>query len=392
MQFEIEEIKYLITLFTTVAAGLWAFWKYWQERKDREQQRQEDRLIQEYQRNVENLYSEDESQILGAVAGLDVYLENEERKWNVINILINRLYTENDSDVVSAIGSKLIDLINKLEMVTWTSTLRSKITDKDDRSMEKVKEVLEKLIDLNREFNRRMAKIGEDIDETEEEDFHDFRKSKRIGEAKKLFESVLQDFVQLDEKINNPDSSPSRTVRPLEQRWHEYQQIIEQEYRLEWRIEITSDIISKMLRSKRLQSLADISFWDNKLLETILHEVAFDTINIYDSSIEKCKLRETNFESARLYSTEFSQTSFERISRFRNCYIRKSIFFDKTGFYGTQFHNTRFRRCTFSHVKFQEARFEDCKFEKVIFQDCRFISAVFQDCKMEQVLFFNCTL
>lgn len=296
-----------------------------------------ERDVKSYQENVKNLFSQDKEILLSAIATLGYYKDKKRYRNDVIDILINRLYTELDYDVTNAI-------IAELSQVSTNNELNK---------------ISQKLLDINRSFVIQSTPL----------------KSRKEVVAR-IHQRLKVEYIEQLEKTKDLDDDiiqqQNEYLNEKRQEYLHYDDLLE--YRLFWHKQIVSHAIAILLLEANRQGLTKahkLRFYSN----------SFCYCQIFDITLMVCSIKYTDFMHTRLQEVKSPKTEIST-SYFESALLREC----------------RFEEGKISHVEFINTKLDGVDFGKVEFEEVYFIGVEMNNCKfdntngLDPLLFYNCTI
>ncbi|MBD2359458.1 pentapeptide repeat-containing protein [Tolypothrix sp. FACHB-123] len=318
-------IEILVPLIPAIAAAIWGYIKYADERD-----------IKIYQENVKELFSSNKDILLSSIATLGFYKDKKKYKKNVIDILINRLYTELDYDLINAIVTELSQISTKNELILISRSL----------------------LDINRNFvvqalpiNERKKCIESVCEQAEKDYLYQLNKFEDFGE---------QTVQQQRDYLNNKRRD-AQYLNDLHQ------------YKLGWHKQVISDALAMLLLEGNRRNLTkDFS------------------LNLYYNSIHYSQFFNVRLKCLYIEFSEFISSSLLEI--FVGTLLVRSSFFGD----GSLIRLCTFKTGQLSNVEFIDSKLDNVVFENVSFQDVYFIRTelnhcIFRNVKgLDPLLFYSC--
>ena len=318
-------IEILIPLIPVIATATWGYIKYADERD-----------VKIYQENVRDLFSSDKNILLSSIATLGFYKDKRKYKRNVIDILINRLYTELDHDLINAIVKELSQISTKNELIL----------------------ISQSLLDINRNFVVQSLPISErgerlkDVCHQAEKDY--------LEQLKKL-EQLGEETVQQQKSYINSKRRDAQYLNDLHQ------------YKLGWHKQVISDALAMLLLEGNRRNLTE-DF----------------SLSLYYNSIHYSQFFNIRLKGLHIEFSEFISSSLQEI--FVGNLLIESTFFGE----GSLIRLCNFQQGQLSSVEFMDAKLDSVVFENVNFEDVYFIRTEFNNCifrntkGLDPLSFYSC--
>src|SRR5882672_9070490 len=100
------DLLWIVGVISGLVAGIWAFYRFVYEKK-----------LERFKEASTNIFSDNEDQVLAAVANLGVFKRDFLFERNTIDVLLSRLYLELNYNITNAITNALIQFSNRRELL-----------------------------------------------------------------------------------------------------------------------------------------------------------------------------------------------------------------------------------------------------------------------------------
>jgi hypothetical protein len=329
----IAYLEIMIPLLAALVTAAWGYKKFLDERD-----------FKSYQENVKNLFSSDKEVLLSAIATLGFYKDKKRYSDDVIDILLNRFYTELDYDVINAVIMELSQVSTKDEIVY----------------------ISQKLLDINRNFVIQKSPTQE-----------------RRKAIEGIYNTLEVQYFEQRKRAGNPDDDITQQQKKyLNEKRNEllhYNDLLE--YKLAWHEQMVSDALGmSLLQANRRGVTRDfkLTFYGNSISYSQLYNIV----------LGQWIIRFTDFTSTSLQEISSSKISIFS-STFKNCTVRRCCF--KEGkISNVEFINTKLDTVTFKNIEFEDVYFIGVELNNCDFKDARGLNPLlFYNCKITASCSFN---
>jgi hypothetical protein len=367
---------WIVVVIGGLAATWWEFRKIrYTKKQEFEKSRYEGKLTK-FKETNENLFKTTKTEVLAAIATLNVFKSDPEFEKNTIDVLLNRLYTELDYDVINAILSTLIQESNINELIYIANGLQ----------------------DINRNFFIQDYPMRQRMT-----DIINASASLKKGEATRN-----QPGAEKTEGHQPPnDDLFAENKAEVSARYNaEFKELFSYyKYRNVWHKQVTADAYAMFMRKASLANREDelvMTLFQNDFNYVYMAEVkatkvrmersafGFATfVKVYFNNIES---QENSFRKSQTFDCAFkkgsiTKTTFEGIKMEQTVFEHLSMidctFKQEQPDYKTKITNCTFRNLKLSNVSFALVDFSGTKFEQVEFSGCSFRSADFANTQFE---------
>ena len=316
-----DYLKIVLPILATLITALWGIIKYFKER-----------TLKTYSESIKSLFSDDKKVVLSTIATLDFFKNKKSYKNNVIDILVNRLYTELDYEIVNAIITELSQVSNEKEF----------------------KYISQKLLDINRNFELQSSQIN--------------KRYETLNKAnKEIYERY--DQIPIEDKIKDEELKfiieSKRITRSYE---------VLSKYQLNWHKQIVGEAFAMLLleaNRKKITENLDLKLFENNMSGT----------HLFNFRLNNLRLLYAAFKDASLQELFVKNIQFEH-AFFENAIIRRCAF-NGGKISNAEFVNTKLDWITFDNIEFEDVYFIGVEFNKCTFTNVKGIN---------KKLFFNCRI
>lgn len=323
-------------IISGIVAGLWAFYRFVYEKK-----------LERFNKAATNIFSNNEDEVLAAVANLGVFKKDYFFEKNTTDVLLTRLYKELNYNITNAITNALIQFSNRRELLE----IANAILGINRNFFFQTRPYEDMLGDIKREYK----KVRE-LKQKEEQSKANFEIEEEKEILEKRYTRYSEEFLKLNDKVA---------------------------YELTWHRQITADTYARIIRRasglkisrsvvflnylKQIFANWDFHFYGPKL--TIeLYQNPFAYIHFVQFKTKHCSIKRCGLEYGLLADIEFNNiydiygTSFSGSTiidcQFNKGIIRQSIFLD------SRLRNISFKKIQFADIYFAGCSFDNCSFEK----------------------------
>jgi hypothetical protein len=338
--FQGANLAWLIGIISGIVAGLWAFYRFVYEKK-----------LERFNNAATNIFSNNEDEVLAAVANLGVFKRDYFFEKNTTDVLLTRLYKELNYNITNAITNALIQFSNRRELLE----IANAILGINRNFFFQSKPYKDMLADIKTEYqNVKELKAGEKKEGVfaieEENDILD-----------KRYARYSEEFLKLNEKVA---------------------------YELTWHKQITADTYARIIRrASALRIPRSVVFlnylkqiilnWDfhfyGPLLSIELYQNPFAYVHLVQFKTKYCSIKRCGFEYGLLADIEFNNIneiydSFFDGSSIIDCHFNKGVI--RRSFIV----NSRLRNVKFTKISFYDIYFVGCIFDNCSFEACEGLS------------------
>lgn len=329
---------WFIVILGSMTAAWWEFRKLrYTKKQEFEKARYESKLTK-FKETNEKLFTTAKAEVLAAIATLSIFKKDPELEKNTIDVLLSRLYTELDYDIINSILTTLIQDSDRNELLNIADGLQ----DINRSFLIKEAPMSQRISDLNAAIQKLEKSMSEF--ETNPGDYRNHVKTK--GKENELETEIY---------LRNKDK--------LLQRYNdEFSELFAfQKYKTVWHKQVTADAYAMFMRKAHLANgSADLQM---RLFQNDFNWVYMAEVSTTKTCIER---------SAFGYSVLVKVTM-------------QDIIANATSFQKSQFYQCRFYRGTMHDIDFSNAKFNDTVFEEIEFTNCKFKVA-----DLYSVKFINC--
>lgn len=337
---------WIVGIITAAITGIFSLRKVRYEKREENNKLREDKKmeseklryekrLEKFKETNESLFKDKKQEVLAAIATLSIFKRDPEFEKNTIDVLLSRLYTELDYDIINSILTTLIQESDREELLYIADGLQ----------------------DINRNFfvkespmNQRISDINTAI--------------KSINRSKKLFEddSVAYELQEKEKKVEYELflSNKDNVIKKYNEDFSEL--FAYQKYRHIWHKQVSADAYATFMRKAYLA---------NKKAELHLKLFQNDFNYVYMAEV---KTTSTSVERSAFGNSTFVKVVLDQIHSYRNSFV------------GSQLFQTSFKNGTMKNTVFSNVKFEDVIFENIEFENCSFFTADFKTTS-----FINCT-
>lgn len=314
---------WIIAILSATIGSWWALKKLRYEKR-----------LEKFKETNANLFKEKKQEVLAAIATLSIFKRDPEFEKNTIDVLLSRLYTELDYDIINSILTTLIQESNREDLLYIADGLQ----------------------DINRNFfvkdypmNQRISDINSSI--------------KKLDESIKQFSANAAAYSDL---IQSKQVEAEIFIRNKELVYKQYDAdfgdlFAFQKYKLVWHKQVTADAYVMFMRKAHLAQkggelamnlfqndfnyvyMAQVSTTDTKIVRSafgysLFVEVNLENVYLYKNSFSRARVFQTSFKNGRIEDNHFSYVNFENVV----------------------FENIEFKDCTFLSADFRKTSFINC--------------------------------
>lgn len=315
---------WIIGVLSTLITGWWALKKLRYEKR-----------LEKFKETNANLFKDRKQEVLAAIATLSIFKRDPEFEKNTIDVLLSRLYTELDYDIINSIISTLIQDSNRDDLLYIADGLQ----------------------DINRNFFVQVFPMNQRVSD--------------LNEAIKKLETGSKEETL---PVVTPDNEPQEKNTESEIYLYNKNEVIKQynedfldlftlqKYKLVWHKQVTADAYAMFLRkaylAKRGGSIS-MRLFQNDFNYVYMAEVTTTETRIERSAFGRATFAEVHFENIYAFKSSFSGAQILQSS----------------------FKNGKMKNISFSQVKFEEVLFENIEFENCSFDTTDFKACTFKNCK-----------
>jgi uncharacterized protein YjbI with pentapeptide repeats len=330
-----DKTPWIIAAVSAGIGGWWAFKKIQYEKR-----------LEKFKETNANLFKDKKQEVLAAIATLSIFKRNPEFEKNTIDVLLSRLYTELDYDVINSILSTLIQDSNRKELIYIANGLQ----------------------DINRNFFIQKYPTDQRVNEVN-------NALLRLDDTMRLFSTpeyidlVTKGKVDVELFVKNKDKIVSMYEEDF------INLVSTHKYKLNWHKRVTADAYGIFLRKAYLANKAKEEELIVNLFQNDFNYVYMAGFKTTETIISRSALASALFAEVEFYKNNISRTDFFA-----------SIFSDSGFYHGT------IADSIFEKNKFEGIIFRNIQFEKTKFMGCTFNNAEFINCTgLTQEHFINCT-
>jgi|GEM_PF-1370068 len=150
------------------------------------------------------------------------------------------------------------------------------------------------------------------------------------------------------------------------------------------------------IQSKERKFCKDQQFLHSSLIESEMHRLFFEKVDLVRSTLENYKLLDSVFEECLMQHCNLYEVSFQNLDILR-CAIESSEIKSRVDFVNLDFKNCSFSGnrldLAFVNCSFEECLFQDNELERLVFENCDLVACEFQSnsghlqlvrCKLEE--------
>ena len=312
---------WIIGVLSTLITGWWALKKLRYEKR-----------LEKFKETNANLFKDRKQEVLAAIATLSIFKRDPEFEKNTIDVLLSRLYTELDYDIINSIISTLIQDSNRDDLLYIADGLQ----------------------DINRNFFVQVFPMNQRVSD--------------LNEAIKKLENGLKAETL---PVVTPDNEPQEKNTESEIYLYNKNEVIKkynedfldlftlQKYKLVWHKQVTADAYAMFLRKAYLAKKGgsiSMRLFQNDFNYVYMAEVT---------------TTETHIERSAFGRATFAEVHFENIYAF------------KSSFSGSQILQSSFKNGTMKNISFSQVKFEEVLFENIDFENCSFDTTDFKACSFK---------
>lgn len=320
--FTSSETPWFMALIIGGVSGWWALKRYRYEKH-----------LEKFKETNANLFKDRKQEVLAAIATLSIFKRNPEFEKNTIDVLLSRLYTELDYDVINSILSTLIQDSNRKELLYIARGLQ----DINRNFFVQDYPTKQRVNDLN----KAISKMEYSLQQASSPDYY-----KLITDGKAEMESFLRNKDQLLAQYNQDFINLASLHK----------------YKLAWHKQVTADAYAMFLRKAYLSN-------PEEHLSVRLFQNDFNYVYMAEVKITETSISRSALASAIFAEVEFAKNNISR----------------------TDFFGSVFTQSGFSEGKIIDSIFEQNSFTQVQFKNIHFVNTQFTNCKFESTQFINCT-
>lgn len=347
---------WIVGIITAAITGIFSLRKVRYEKREENNKLREDKKmeseklryekrLEKFKETNESLFKDKKQEVLAAIATLGIFKRDQEFEKNTIDVLLSRLYTELDYDVINSILSTLIQDSDRNELLNIADGLQ----------------------DINRNFfiqEHPMRQRINDVDDAVKK----IEMSSEIYKTEEYYKNVKQNLADAEVFVKNKEDALAKYKS-------DFQELIAlHKYKLKWHKQVTADAYAMFLRKAYLAN-------KNGELTVRLFQNDFNYVYMAEVTTTETSISRSALSSATFAKVDFNKTNFQKndfyASRFYECgfrtgIINASIFeanhFDDVIFENIHFETTGFLNCTFTNTKFlncsglTQDSFTDCRY------------------------------
>jgi uncharacterized protein YjbI with pentapeptide repeats len=337
------DFLWLVGILSGMIGGIWAFYRFVYEKK-----------LERFKQATTNIFSDNEDEVLAAVANLGVFKRDFLFERNTIDVLLTRLYKELNYNITNAITNALIQFSNRRELLY----IASEILSINRNFFFQTSPYQLMLNDVKKQYTR--IKNIRDNQLQEVDDFVDIESEKELMEKRlSLYNS---DFLKMNEKVA---------------------------YELKWHKQITGDTYARIIRRagalRMTKSIIFLNYikqilfnWDfhfyNRKINVDLYQNPFSNVHLVQFKTNRCSMRRCGFEYALLADIDFND-----IKEIYDCLFQKTLVtdcnFNKGLINESVFIDVEFRNISFNRIEFRDIYFANCNLTKTAFSNCTGLTA-----------------
>ncbi|XVJ66944.1 MAG: hypothetical protein HEQ40_12530 [Lacibacter sp.] len=316
-----SETPWFMALIIGGVSGWWALKRYRYEKH-----------LEKFKETNANLFKDRKQEVLAAIATLSIFKRNPEFEKNTIDVLLSRLYTELDYDVINSILSTLIQDSNRKELLYIASGLQ----DINRNFFVQDYPTKQRVNDLN----KAISKMEYSLQQANTPDYNQL-----INDGKVEIESFLRNKDQLITQYNQDFINLASLHK----------------YKLAWHKQVTADAYAMFLRKAYLSNPEEhlsVKLFQNDFNYVYMAEIKITETTVSRSALASAIFAEVEFAGNNISRTDFFASVFNQ-SGFYEGKIKDSIF-----------ERNSFTEATFKNIHFTNTQFTNCKFESTKFINC----------------------
>ncbi len=330
-------LVYVVGIISGVVAGIWAFYRFVYEKK-----------LERFKEASTNVFSDDEDQVLAAVANLGVFKRDFFFERNTIDVLLTRLYKELNYNITNAITNALMQFSNRRELLY----IAGEILGINRNFFFQTRPYKDMLVDINFQYER--------IKKIKDNNLTDIYQLKEIEKETAIIDKRMErygsEFMRLNEKVS---------------------------YELLWHKQITADTYARIIRrAGALKIPASVIFlnylkqillsWDfhfyGRRIPLNIYQNAFAYVHLVQFKTTTCSILRSGIENATIADITFNNIhdiydSVFNKSSFNDCIFNKGVI-RQTLMLSINFLNTHFNKIDFRDVFFMNTNFTNCSFSE----------------------------
>jgi hypothetical protein len=315
---------WIIGIISAAVTGWWALKKIRYEKR-----------LEKFKETNESLFKEKKQEVLAAIATLSIFKRDPEFEKNTIDVLLSRLYTELDYDIINSILTTLIQDSNRSELLYIADGLQ----DINRNFFIQENPMNQRIIDLNAAIQK--------IEKTETEYIRDQQNYKELLGKKEVEPEVfLRNKNVLLQKYN--------------EEFHEVFAL--QKYKLVWHKQVTADAYAIFMRKAYLTNRSgDLQM---RLFQNDFNWAYVAEVNTTNTCIERSAFGYSLFVKVTMQNIIALDTSFVKSKFFQSRFVggtMTEVDFSNVVFHDTVFEKIHFERCKFKVADFYSVKFINCK-------------------------------
>ena len=262
---------WVIVTISGIISAIWGFRKLQLEKKDEKEKLLYQNRLEKFKETNENLFKQNKQEVLAAIATLSIFKQDEDFEKNTIDVLLSRLYTELDYDIINSILSTLIQDSNKEELIYIAGGLQ----DINRNFFIQDTPMKQRIVDINKVISTLYTSI-------EKQNTPEF--SQLVADKKADPEIFIRNKDEVEKKYND-----------------EFRQLFSyQKYRSIWHKQVTADAYAMFMRKAYLYNRKEgleMSLYQNDFNYVYMAELGFEQVNISRSALSYATI--TEIQSAK---------------------------------------------------------------------------------------------
>ncbi len=314
---------WIIGILSAVIGSWWALRKLRYEKR-----------LEKFKETNANLFKDKKQEVLAAIATLSIFKRDPEFEKNTIDVLLSRLYTELDYDIINSILTTLIQDSNRDDLLYIADGLQ----------------------DINRNFFVKNTPMTQRIDDIN-------------GAIKNLdvsFKQYETDAASYDTLVKERKYEAEIFIRNKDIVYKQYDADFSdlfafQKYKLVWHKQVTADAYAMFMRKAHLAQRGaklSMNLFQNDFNFVYMAQVTTTDTRIVRSAFGDSLFVEVNLENLFLFKNDFFKSRIFQ-SSFKNGEIVDTLF-SSVIFEDVIFENIHFKECTFDLVSFKKVAFVNC--------------------------------
>ncbi|MFL0811508.1 MAG: pentapeptide repeat-containing protein [Agarilytica sp.] len=286
-------------------------------------------LDNSFRKIIIDLTSEDNESRIAAATSMGTFVEIDNKYYyQAIDILVNRISTELDYNVVHSINASL-----------------EKAADKD------YKMIVKKLLNVERMFFIQEYPLKQRIKLADQ----------KISDIESLI-TVIDDQSQNANIIANSNQVLAEEFR---KRYKDYYNEVDTLDQLTFKKQVAADLLSMFLMKSKSISIKGVEFFRNSMNGAVLTNINFSGVRFIRSAISMSNLQDTNFKGTDFKHTVLTYSDLSGAS-FRNSNAEQTLF-DGTVLKNADFHGSKFNEVFFLGADLNNTDFTNVRGLKPIY-------------------------